>query len=87
LNLTAADIVFIYDPWWNVAAENQAIDRTHRMGQEKSVLAYKLITKGTIEEKILQLQEKKKEIFENIIGSDSASIKSLSQSDIEFMLG
>jgi len=87
LNLTAADMVFIYDPWWNIAAENQAIDRTHRMGQEKTVMSYKLITKGTIEEKILKLQEQKRELFENIIGSDSASIKSMSQSDIDFMLG
>ncbi len=87
LNLTAADMVFIYDPWWNIAAENQAIDRTHRMGQEKTVMSYKLITKGTIEEKILKLQEYKKELFDNIIGSDSASIKSMSQSDIDFMLG
>jgi superfamily II DNA or RNA helicase len=87
LNLTAADMVYIYDPWWNLAAENQAIDRTHRMGQKKTVFSYKLITKGTIEEKILQLQEQKKELFENLIGSDSASIKSLNQEDIDFILG
>ncbi len=87
LNLTAADMVYIYDPWWNLAAENQAIDRTHRMGQQKTVFSYKLITKGTIEEKILELQEKKKELFENLIGSDSASIKSLNQEDIDFILG
>jgi SNF2 family DNA or RNA helicase len=87
LNLTAADMVFIFDPWWNTAAENQAIDRTHRIGQDKTVFSYRLITKGTIEEKIQQLQEKKKELFENIIAADSASIKSLSENDIEFMLG
>ncbi len=86
LNLTAADMVFIFDPWWNKAAENQAIDRAHRMGQDKKVLSYKLITVGTIEEKILQLQEKKSLLFENIISSDSASIKALSEEDIEFML-
>ena len=87
LNLTAADMVFIFDPWWNTAAENQAIDRTHRIGQDKTVFSYRLITQGIIEEKIMQLQEKKKELFESIIASDSASIKSLSENDIEFMLG
>ncbi|RDC65632.1 DEAD/DEAH box helicase [Adhaeribacter pallidiroseus] len=87
LNLTAADMVFIFDPWWNTAAENQAIDRAHRIGQDKTVFSYRLITKNTIEEKIMHLQEKKKELFANIIASDSASIKSLSETDIEFMLG
>jgi SNF2 family DNA or RNA helicase len=87
LNLTAADTVFIYDPWWNIAAENQAIDRSHRIGQKNTVFSYKLIAKGTIEEKILQLQEQKRELFDNLIGSDSASIKSLSSEDIDFMLG
>ena len=87
LNLTAADTVFIYDPWWNTAAENQAIDRTHRIGQTNTVFSYKLITKGTIEEKILQLQEKKKELFDALIASDNASIKALSEKDIDFMLG
>jgi SNF2 family DNA or RNA helicase len=87
LNLTAADMVFIFDPWWNTAAENQAIDRSHRIGQDKTVFSYRLITKDTIEEKIQQLQERKKELFENIIAADSASVKSLSENDIEFMLG
>jgi len=87
LNLTAADMVFIFDPWWNKAAESQAIDRTHRMGQDKTVLSYKMITQGTIEEKILLLQEKKAEIFNSIISADSASLKSISEADIEFMLG
>jgi len=87
LNLTAADTIFIFDPWWNVAAENQAIDRAHRMGQTNKVLAYKMITQGTIEEKILQLQEKKKELFDNVISSDGASLKSMSEEDIDFILG
>ncbi len=86
LNLTAADTIFIFDPWWNVAAENQAIDRAHRMGQENKVLAYKMITQGTIEEKILKLQELKKELFDNVISSDGASLKSMSEEDIEFIL-
>ncbi|NJL75367.1 MAG: DEAD/DEAH box helicase [Saprospiraceae bacterium] len=87
LNLTAADTIFIFDPWWNVAAENQAIDRSHRFGQVNKVLAYKLITQNTIEEKILQLQQVKKELFDNIIESDSSSLKSLSEDDINFILG
>lgn len=86
LNLTAADTIFIYDPWWNVAAENQAIDRAHRIGQKQKVLAYKLIAKGSIEEKILQLQQVKKELFDNIISADGASLKSLSEDDIKLLL-
>lgn len=87
LNLTAADTIFIFDPWWNVAAENQAIDRSHRIGQKQKVLAYKLIAQGTIEEKILQLQHVKKELFDNIIAADGASLKSLSEEDINLLLG
>ena len=85
LNLTAADTIFIFDPWWNVAAENQAIDRAHRIGQQNKVLAYKLITEGSIEEKIVKLQEKKKELFDNIISTDGDSLKSLSEEDIDFI--
>lgn len=87
LNLTSADTIFIFDPWWNIAAENQAIDRAHRIGQKNKVLAYKLIAQGTIEEKILQLQSIKKALFDNIIASDSASLKSLSEEDIKLLLG
>ena len=87
LNLTEADTVFIYDPWWNKAAEAQAVDRTHRIGQKNSVFSYKMITKNTIEEKIAELQEKKGELFNNLISSDSASAKNLDKSDIEFILG
>jgi SNF2 family DNA or RNA helicase len=86
LNLTAADTIFIYDPWWNKAAENQAIDRAHRIGQKNKVLAYKLISLGTIEEKILKLQELKNELFDNVISSDSSSTKSLSMDDIDLLL-
>jgi len=66
LNLTAADTVIHYDPWWNPAAESQATDRAHRIGQEKSVFVYKLITEGTVEEKILELQERKRALAEGI---------------------
>ena len=87
LNLTAADIVIIAEPWWNKAAEEQAINRLHRIGQHSNVLAYSIITAGTIEEKILQLQEKKAALFDNVIGADAASIKFLSEDDIKFILG
>ena len=87
LNLTAADMVFIFDPWWNKAAENQAIDRSHRIGQDKTVWSYKLIARHTIEEKMLQLQERKAELFNNLISADSASLKSFSEDDIDFILG
>ncbi|MFZ4560485.1 MAG: DEAD/DEAH box helicase [Saprospiraceae bacterium] len=86
LNLTAADTIFLYDPWWNAAAESQAIDRAHRMGQSNKVHAYKLIAEGSIEEKILQLQDLKKELFDNIISADGASLKSLSEDDIKMLL-
>ncbi len=70
LNLTAADIVIHYDPWWNVAVQNQATDRAHRIGQKNPVTVYKLIAKSTIEEKILRLQEKKSELAEQLLGHE-----------------
>ena len=87
LNLTAADTIFIYDPWWNKTAEDQAVDRSHRMGQDRTVFSYKLIAKGTIEEKMLKLQKEKSKLFEELISTDNTSIKSLDQNDIEFILG
>jgi superfamily II DNA or RNA helicase len=86
LNLTAADYVFIYDPWWNRAAENQAIDRTHRIGQDNTVFTYRLITRGTIEEKMLELQKIKGQLLESVILADGATLKSLTEADIEFAL-
>ncbi|MEM7657775.1 MAG: DEAD/DEAH box helicase [Bacteroidota bacterium] len=86
LNLTAASTVFLYDPWWNIAAEKQAIDRTHRIGQQNKVHALRLIASGTIEEKIKLLQEKKQALFDNVIGADSAALKAMSEEDITFML-
>lgn len=86
LNLTAADTVFIAEPWWNKAAEEQAINRLHRIGQKNVVSSYSIITKGTIEEKILQLQEMKKELFDGLIEADGSSSKQLSQEDINFIL-
>jgi SNF2 family DNA or RNA helicase len=85
LNLTAAEYVFIYDPWWNASAENQAVDRAHRIGQKNSVFSYKLICRNTIEEKILQLQQNKTELVNALIDSDSRAMKSLSEDDIEYI--
>ena len=70
LNLTAADTVIHYDPWWNPAVENQATDRAHRLGQDKPVFVYKLIVSGSIEEKILALQERKAELAAGILSED-----------------
>ncbi|MCE3296251.1 MAG: helicase [Crocinitomicaceae bacterium] len=82
LNLTEADYVFLVDPWWNPAVENQAIDRCYRIGQKKNVVAVRLITPGTIEEKIMLLQENKRELAEDIIKTDVNILKSLSQEDL-----
>ncbi len=82
LNLTGADMVIHYDPWWNVAAENQASDRAHRIGQEKTVSVFKLISKGTIEERIRELQRRKAQLADNILNGDTISLSSLSKSEI-----
>jgi non-specific serine/threonine protein kinase len=82
LNLTAADYVYLIDPWWNPAVEAQAIDRAHRIGQERSVFAYKMICKDTIEEKILQLQERKKAVAKDLINVESGFIKALDRDDV-----
>ncbi|MBQ3437323.1 MAG: SWF/SNF helicase family protein, partial [Fusobacterium sp.] len=87
LNLTSADTIFIYDPWWNKTVENQAIDRAYRMGQDKTVFSYKLILKDSIEEKILKLQNMKSKLLDDLISEDNLSTKNLSKSDIEFILG
>ncbi|HEX3047632.1 MAG TPA: DEAD/DEAH box helicase [Bacillota bacterium] len=83
INLTSADIVIHLDPWWNLMAENQATDRVHRMGQQKQVMVYKLITKGTVEEKILQLQERKKFIFDSVIEDNESPVDQLTWEDIK----
>ncbi|MCW3106811.1 MAG: box helicase [Segetibacter sp.] len=85
LNLTAADYVFLFDPWWNTAVQQQAIDRTHRIGQTKNVFAYKMICKNTIEEKIMQLQNRKKKLAEELIGEEEGFVKALTEKDIEFL--
>ena len=82
LNLTAADYVYLLDPWWNPAVENQAIDRAYRIGQDKKVIAYRMISKDTIEEKIMKIQSKKRKISADIIQTDDSVFKELSQNDI-----
>jgi len=83
LNLTAADYVIHVDPWWNPAVEMQATDRTHRIGQDKPVFVYKLIARHSVEEKILQLQDRKRALVSQLIGTESGLFKSLTRSDIE----
>ncbi|MBC7383113.1 MAG: DEAD/DEAH box helicase family protein [Bacteroidia bacterium] len=82
LNLTEADYVYLVDPWWNPAVENQAIDRAHRIGQTKKVFAYRMICKDTIEEKIVELQKKKKMVADSLINTESGFMKKLSKEDI-----
>jgi superfamily II DNA or RNA helicase len=86
LNLTQADQVFLLDPWWNPAVEAQAIDRAHRFGQNRSVNAYRLITRGTVEERILQLQEKKRGIISSTLDEQSPLMQSLTDQDLELLL-
>ena len=85
LNLTAADYVYIVDPWWNPAVEQQAIDRTHRIGQTKNIFAYRMICKDTIEDKILLLQEKKRALAKDIISDDASFVKALTREDVEYL--
>lgn len=86
LNLTAADTVIHYDPWWNPAVENQATDRAHRIGQEKNVFVYKLVVAGSIEEKIMALQEKKAALAEGILSEDGGELSKFNENDISALL-
>jgi SNF2 family DNA or RNA helicase len=86
LNLTAADYVFLLDPWWNPAVEAQAIDRAHRIGQQSQVFAYRLIARDTVEEKVLKLQETKRDLADAIISADNSLIKGLKREDLELLL-
>jgi SNF2 family DNA or RNA helicase len=85
LNLTAADYVYLVDPWWNPAVEQQAIDRTHRIGQTKNIFAYRLICKDTVEEKIMLLKEKKNLLVKDIVSDDSTMIKQLTKEDVNYL--
>ncbi|MFT5292004.1 MAG: superfamily II DNA or RNA helicase [Planctomycetota bacterium] len=86
LNLTAADTVFLLDPWWNPAVEAQAIDRTHRRGQTRPVFAYRLIARGTVEEKVVALQEKKQALSDALLGPERSLLGGLSREDLETLL-
>ncbi|WP_237722819.1 DEAD/DEAH box helicase, partial [Singulisphaera acidiphila] len=86
LNLTAAEYVYLLDPWWNPAVEAQAIDRSHRIGQTQRVFAYRLVCRDTVEEKILELQQKKRDLADAILNADKSLIQTLSREDLEFLL-
>lgn len=86
LNLTAADYVFILDPWWNPAVEAQAIDRTHRIGQDKHVIAYRLIAKDTVESRILELQQRKRDLAASIVTEDNSLLSGLTREDLVLLL-
>ena len=85
LNLTAADYVYIVDPWWNPAVEQQAIDRTHRIGQTKNIFAYRMICTDTVEDKILKLQERKRNLAKEVITDDEGFVKTLTKEDVEYL--
>ena len=85
LNLTVASHIFLMDPWWNPAAEYQAIDRAHRIGQHKPIKAVRFIIRNTVEERILRLQDKKRLVFEGTVGGDAASLAQLSEDDLRFL--
>jgi SNF2 family DNA or RNA helicase len=82
INLTSADYVFLMDPWWNPAAEKQAMDRSHRIGQKKHVMVYRFITPGTVEEKITRLQERKKLLADSIIKAEAGVFKELDKNQL-----
>jgi len=86
LNLTAADTVIHYDPWWNPAVEDQATDRAHRIGQTRQVFVYKLVAEGSIEEKILALQEKKAELAAGVLGEDASALTKFSEADLQALM-
>jgi SNF2 family DNA or RNA helicase len=87
LNLTAADYVFILDPWWNPAVEAQAIDRAHRIGQDKHVFVYRLLCRDSVEEKVAALQEQKRDLAAAIIDADGSLLQNLDRETLELLLG
>ncbi|HMB29830.1 MAG TPA: C-terminal helicase domain-containing protein, partial [Blastocatellia bacterium] len=86
LNLTAAEYVYLLDPWWNPAVESQAIDRAHRIGQTRQVFAYRIIARNTVEEKVLALQNTKRDLADAIINADNGLIRNLTKEDLELLL-
>jgi len=85
LNLTAANYVVLFDPWWNPAVEAQAIDRTHRIGQDRTVIAFRMLTEGSVEERIWDLQQRKAALVSDVLGEDGFA-KSLTREDLEYLL-
>ena len=86
LNLTAAEYVFLLDPWWNPAVEAQAIDRAHRIGQTRPVFAFRLIARDTVEEKVLELQAGKRQLADAVVRADRSLIRDLRREDLELLL-
>ena len=86
LNLTAAEYVFLLDPWWNPAVEAQAVDRAHRIGQTRHVFAYRLIARDTVEERVLELQRQKRGLADAILNADSSLLRDLRREDLELLL-
>ena len=86
INLVGADIVIHLDPWWNLSAENQATDRAHRIGQKNPVTVFKMVTKDSIEEKVIKLQEKKAELVNAVISTKDGSVSGLTNEDIKYLL-
>jgi SNF2 family DNA or RNA helicase len=86
LNLTAAEYVFLLDPWWNPAVEAQAVDRAHRIGQTRQVFAYRLIARDTVEEKVLELQQTKRNLADAILGAENSIMRNLKREDLELLL-
>jgi SNF2 family DNA or RNA helicase len=86
LNLTAAEYVFILDPWWNPAVEAQAVDRAHRIGQTRPIFAYRLIARDTVEEKVLELQKTKRDLAAAVIGAENSVIRDLRPEDLALLL-
>ena len=87
LTLTAADYVFIMDPWWNPAAEAQAVDRAHRIGQDKKVMVYRLVAQGTIEEKVVDLQQRKARLFDSLMDGGAGFARGISADDLRELFG
>jgi SNF2 family DNA or RNA helicase len=86
LNLTAAEYVFLLDPWWNPAVERQAVDRAHRIGQTRAVSAYRLVARDTVEEKILELQDRKKALADALFAGEGRALRELTREDLEWVL-
>jgi len=86
LNLTAAEYVFLLDPWWNPAVEAQAIDRAHRIGQARHVFAYRLIARDTVEERVVELQQRKRRLADAILMADNSLLRDLKREDLELLL-